>query len=114
MRTLRYSRSSFILALVFSCILTVHRLMHFHGARVMLLLFFGGCLAASFAGLLLVFNAADVLSDRRDLRRLPGGRRLWSLLYFTILLAVWGYCFFTCCPGNMLYDTGTSILWSLG
>ena len=114
MRTLRYSRSSFILALVFSCILTVHRLMHFHGARVMLLLFFGGCLAAAFAGLLLVFNAADVLSDRRDLRRLPGGRRLWSLLYFTILLAVWGYCFFTCCPGNMLYDTGTSILWSLG
>ena len=114
MRTLRYSRSSFILALVFSCILTVHRLMHFHGERVMLLLFFGGCLAAAFAGLLLVFNAADVLSDRRDLRRLPGGRRLWSLLYFTILLAVWGYCFFTCCPGNMLYDTGTSILWSLG
>ena len=99
----------YILAVIFAGILTLYR--RYAKLRYGGNLIFFLCLAAVFAGVLyLAFRFLDYL---RNMDRAPFSKpgMLW---FFLLLLAMWTPWFVLCFPGNVAYDSGTSILFGLG
>lgn len=111
MKTLKHFRSAFILAAVFSCIfaLDLKLVLLFHGSGFLLTVIVIAFFAAAFAGLALLYNAADRLPDSQD----TASPKKRSSVCFLVFLLVWGTYYILSCPGHMIHDTGSSILFGL-